>query len=57
MKLRALELFCGIGGFAAAVAGWNVEVVSAFGIRKAAKSITPPAKPAEPTAPAESSAS
>ncbi|HEY6009599.1 MAG TPA: DNA cytosine methyltransferase [Geobacteraceae bacterium] len=30
MKLRAVELFCGIGGFAAAVAGGNVEVVSAF---------------------------
>ncbi|RNC71746.1 MAG: DNA methyltransferase [Desulfuromonadales bacterium] len=28
--LRALELFCGIGGFAAAVAGTNVRVVGAF---------------------------
>lgn len=28
--LRALELFCGIGGFAAAVAGGNVQVVGAF---------------------------
>jgi site-specific DNA-cytosine methylase len=30
MTLRALEFFCGIGGFAAAVAGWNVEVAGAF---------------------------
>ena len=28
--IRALELFCGIGGFAAAVAGWNVQVVGAL---------------------------
>lgn len=28
--VRALELFCGIGGFAAAVAGWNVQVVGAL---------------------------
>ncbi len=33
-----------------------IEVVSAFGIRKAAKSTTAPANPAEPSAPAESSA-
>ena len=33
------------------------EVVSAFGIRKAAKSRTAPAAPAEPPAPADSSAS
>lgn len=32
------------------------EVVSAFGIRKAAKSIATPPKPAEPSAPAESPA-
>ncbi len=30
MALKALELFCGIGGFAAAVAGWNVRVVEAI---------------------------
>ena len=29
-KLAALELFCGIGGFAAAVAGTNVRVVAAL---------------------------
>lgn len=28
--VRALELFCGIGGFAAAIAGWNVQVVGAL---------------------------
>ena len=28
--VRALELFCGIGGFAAAVSGWNVQVVGAL---------------------------
>lgn len=30
MTIRALELFCGIGGFAAAVAGSNVRVVAAL---------------------------
>jgi site-specific DNA-cytosine methylase len=30
MTLRALELFCGIGGFAAAVAGWEVQVTGAL---------------------------
>lgn len=30
VTLRALELFCGIGGFAAAVAGTNVRVVGAL---------------------------
>jgi site-specific DNA-cytosine methylase len=30
MNLNALELFCGIGGFAAAVAGTNVRVVGAL---------------------------
>lgn len=30
VTLRALELFCGIGGFAAAVRGTNVRVVGAF---------------------------
>jgi site-specific DNA-cytosine methylase len=29
-KLTALELFCGIGGFAAAAAGTNVRVVDAL---------------------------
>jgi uncharacterized membrane protein HdeD (DUF308 family) len=33
------------------------EVVSAFGIRKAAKSVSARTTPAEPTAPAEPSAS
>ncbi len=30
MTIRALELFCGIGGFAAAVAGRNVRIVGAL---------------------------
>jgi site-specific DNA-cytosine methylase len=30
MSVRALELFCGIGGFAAAVAGTNIQVVRAL---------------------------
>ena len=30
MRLRALELFCGIGGFAAAMAGSGVQVAAAF---------------------------
>ncbi len=30
MTVRALELFCGIGGFAAAVAGHNVRIVGAL---------------------------
>jgi len=30
MTVRAAEFFCGIGGFSAAVAGWNVEVVGAY---------------------------
>lgn len=34
--LRALELFCGIGGFAAAVAGGNVRVVGALDQDRAA---------------------
>jgi len=29
-KLKALELFCGIGGFAAAVAGTGTRVVGAL---------------------------
>ena len=30
MRLAALELFCGIGGFAAAVSGTNVRIVGAL---------------------------
>lgn len=39
MTLKALELFCGIGGFAAAVAGTDVEVVGALDHDEAALSV------------------
>lgn len=39
MTIRALELFCGIGGFAAAVAGWDVQVVGALDQDGAALSV------------------
>ncbi len=39
MALRALEFFCGIGGFSAAVAGWNVQVTGAFDQNAAALAV------------------
>lgn len=47
--IRALELFCGIGGFAAAVAGWNVRVVGAFDQSAEALSVYRANFPAHPT--------
>ena len=39
MTIRALELFCGIGGFAAAIAGWDMQVVGALDQDAAALSV------------------
>lgn len=39
MTIKALELFCGVGGFAAAVTGWDVSVVGALDQSREALSV------------------
>jgi len=39
MTIKALELFCGIGGFAAAVTGWDVSMVGALDQSREALSV------------------
>lgn len=39
MTVRAVEFYCGIGGFTAAVTGWNVDVVGAIDQSEAALAV------------------